>query len=149
LERRIVRARFNVNDFAAAALASEAPFEQAFVHEVAQHCQGCGHRGSGQVLWDLYVHTVAEDNRAHRQNMADFADLLGKPREGFHAKRMMGDVAQNDVAGTVAIAMLASVYWDIPLWKTVAGLFIAGELAHLAVGVDTAVIVRLKNMLKQ
>lgn len=81
--------------------------------------------------------------------MSDLADLLGKPREGFHAKRMMGDVAQNDVAGTVAIAMLASAYWDIPLWKTAAGLFIAGELAHLAAGVDTAVIVRLKNMLKQ
>lgn len=77
------------------------------------------------------------------------ADLLGKPREGFHADRMVGDLARNDVMGTVAIAALVSAYWDIPLWKTVGGLFILAEAAHFAAGVDTAVIVRLKNILKQ
>jgi hypothetical protein len=77
------------------------------------------------------------------------ADLFGKPREGFHAARCPCDLAINDVAGTVAIAALASAYWDIPLWKTVGGLFVLAEAAHLAVGVDTAGIVRLKKLFKK
>jgi hypothetical protein len=77
------------------------------------------------------------------------SELLGKPREGFHAERMTGDLARNDVLGTVVIAGLISAYWDVPLWKSVGGLFVLGEVAHLAAGVDTALIVRLKNVLKQ
>ena len=80
---------------------------------------------------------------------SSIADALGKPREGFHAERMAGDLAKNDVLGTVAIALMISAYWDVPLWKSAAGLFLLGEAAHLAAGVDTAVIVRLKNIVKQ
>jgi hypothetical protein len=40
---------------------------------------------------------------------------MGKPREGFHADRMAGDLARNDVLGTVVIAGLISAYWDVPL----------------------------------
>lgn len=76
-------------------------------------------------------------------------DLLGKPREGFHADRMAGDLARNDVVGTVAIAGLISAYWDVSLWKSVGGLFLLGTAAHVAGGVDTALVVRLKNVLKR
>jgi hypothetical protein len=76
-------------------------------------------------------------------------ELLGKPREGFHAERMTGDFARNDVLGTVAIAGLVSAYWDVPLWKSVGGLFLFSKAAHLAAGVDTALVVRLKNILKR
>ena len=58
---------------------------------------------------------------------------------------MAGDLARNDVLGTVVIAGLISAYWDVPLWKSVGGLFVLGEAAHLAAGVDTALIVHAQN----
>jgi hypothetical protein len=44
-------------------------------------------------------------------------ELLGKPREGFHAERMTGDCARNDVVGTVVEPGLVVAHWDVPLWK--------------------------------
>ena len=79
----------------------------------------------------------------------NISEALGKPREGFHAERMVGDLARNDVLGTIAIAVMVSAYWDVPLWKSLGGLFLLGEIAHVAAGVDTAVIVGLKNILNR
>ena len=81
--------------------------------------------------------------------MTSVADMLGKPREGFHAARLPKlDIATNDTLGTLGIAVAVSAVYEIPLWKTTIALFAVGEVAHMAFGVDTAVIKALKNMLR-
>ena len=75
-----------------------------------------------------------------------FKDSLGKPREGFHASRLPGDIATNDTLGTLGIASLISTVYDIPLWKTTVTLFVVGEVAHLSFGVETAVIQAIKKL---
>ena len=80
--------------------------------------------------------------------MTPLADVLGKPREGFHAARLPNiDIAANDTLGTLGIAALISAVYEIPLWKTSMGLFAIGEAAHLAFGVETAVVKAVKRLL--
>ena len=80
--------------------------------------------------------------------MTPLADVLGKPREGFHAARLPKiDIAANDTLGTLGIAAMISAVYDIPLWKTMTGLLVVGEGAHLAFGVETAVVKAVKRLL--
>lgn len=80
--------------------------------------------------------------------MTPLADVLGKPREGFHAARLPNlDIATNDTLGTLGIAVAFSAVYEIPLWKTTTALFVIGEAAHVAFGVDTAVVKAVKRLL--
>ena len=70
----------------------------------------------------------------------NLSDIFGKPNEGFHSARVpILDVAVNDTLGTLGLAMMLSMRYQIPLWKSSCGLFLLAEVAHIAFGVDTKV----------
>lgn len=72
-----------------------------------------------------------------------FADVFGKPNEGFHAQRLFG-LAQNDVIGTIALAAITSSIFDVKFHKSLIGWIVAGEALHISCGVDTALLRSLK-----
>jgi hypothetical protein len=71
-------------------------------------------------------------------------DSFGKPGEGFH-KHVFG-IAIGDVIGTAVAGYLLAETLNWPKFQTIAGLFIAGEVAHLYYNVDTAVTVAIKKI---
>lgn len=77
--------------------------------------------------------------------MSSLRDVFGAPRTGFHAARLPGDIAAYDTIGTIGVAMLLSAYTRSSLWATLAGLFVIGEAAHLALGVDTTIATAIKR----
>ena len=76
--------------------------------------------------------------------LCKYKDVLGVPKQGFHAKRVMG-FAANDVYGTIGIAaIIAVIIWLVykkPLLKTflisVVALFVLGILLHRLFCVNT------------
>lgn len=67
--------------------------------------------------------------------MPEISKIFGEPGQGTHEH--YGGIAIWDAVFTVIAAILLSWGADIPLWRTVLGLFIVGQGAHLAFGVDT------------
>lgn len=76
--------------------------------------------------------------------LCKYKDALGVPKQGFHAKRVMG-FAANDVYGTIGIAAIITlILWLVykkPLLKTflisVVALFVLGILLHRLFCVNT------------
>ena len=66
-----------------------------------------------------------------------YANILGTPGEGVHAQRFLG-LALNDTIATLVAALLTKWFFDVPLLYSILGWFIAGEVLHYALGVDTA-----------
>jgi hypothetical protein len=66
-----------------------------------------------------------------------YANALGVPGEGVHAQRFMG-LALNDTIATVVAAILTSWIFNVSLFYSLLGWFIAGEVLHYAFGVNTA-----------
>ena len=66
-----------------------------------------------------------------------YKHALGIPGEGFHAPRILG-FARNDTLGTIVLAILTTWIWGIPLWKSLVGWFVGGELLHWMFGTQTA-----------
>lgn len=64
-------------------------------------------------------------------------NFFGAPRTGVHAYRVF-DIAVVDAGMTVAAGVLLGRYMDWSPYKTVAGLFVLGVVAHKAFGVPTA-----------
>ena len=64
-------------------------------------------------------------------------NALGEPGKGFHATRI-GGLALYDILGTIAIALLTSYYFGIPIWASLIGWFLLGEVLHWYFGVKTA-----------
>jgi hypothetical protein len=77
-----------------------------------------------------------------------YAFIFGKPGEGAHSRRFFG-FAFVDLIGTVLLAILVTYIWDVPLWKSIVGMFILGEVLHYLFGSQTAFLttlgVRIKN----
>jgi hypothetical protein len=74
--------------------------------------------------------------------MCPFADILGIPEKGFHEARI-GDFALNDTIGTIGLAVVTSVVFDIEWKKSLVYWFVGGEILHYAFGVETAFIKKL------
>ncbi len=69
--------------------------------------------------------------------MCKFANIFGKPGEGFHSARLLG-MARNDLVLTViAGIIIAMVTGTDPLLSTVK-LFFLGQIFHYWFKVDTA-----------
>jgi len=66
-----------------------------------------------------------------------YANALGTPGEGVHAQRFLG-LALNDTIATLVAALLTKWFFDVPLLYSILGWFVAGEVLHYALGVDTA-----------
>jgi len=66
-----------------------------------------------------------------------FADILGKPGQGFHSTRFLG-LALYDTIGTILIAIVTSIVFKIPVLYSIIGWFVAGEILHYWFGTNTA-----------
>ena len=71
-----------------------------------------------------------------------YAFIFGRPNEGVHSRRFMGYAVVDSVA-TVLAAILITYIWNVPIWKSVIGLFIVGEILHYLFGVQTAFLTTL------
>ena len=74
-----------------------------------------------------------------------YRDVLGRPREGVHAARILGrrgaarfsSTAAADYLGTLAIAAAVAYFADVPLVLCTVVAFVLGELLHYVFGVRT------------
>jgi hypothetical protein len=71
-----------------------------------------------------------------------FAFALGVPGQGIHAARIYG-YALNDTIMTVIAALITAYVYEIPVWKSLVGWFVTGEVLHYLFGVQTAVLTTL------
>jgi hypothetical protein len=79
--------------------------------------------------------------------LCKYKSILGNPGVGVHSYRLF-NLAVVDVALTVLLAYLLSVWKRWTFWKTFVGLFVLGEILHYIFCVDTAVIVAIDGFLK-
>lgn len=66
-----------------------------------------------------------------------YANILGIPEQGIHAKRFMG-IALNDTLMTIVAALLTSLIFRISILYSMIGWFLGGEILHYLFGVNTA-----------
>jgi hypothetical protein len=66
-----------------------------------------------------------------------YANALGVPGEGVHAKRIFG-FAFNDIVATIIGAIIFSVLFNVDLWKSLVFWFVLGEVLHYVLGTQTA-----------
>jgi len=71
-----------------------------------------------------------------------YKHILGIPEKGFHATRLFG-FALNDMLGTIGLALIVTYMYEVPLWKSIVGMFVLGEVLHYAFGVQTAFLTRI------
>jgi hypothetical protein len=63
--------------------------------------------------------------------------IFGVPEKGFHATRLFG-FAVNDTLGTIGLALIGTYFFNIPVWKSLVGMFVLGEVLHYLFGTQTA-----------
>ena len=66
-----------------------------------------------------------------------FANALGEPGKGIHAKRIFG-LAQNDILMTIAAAAITAYVFNINFAVSLAAWFVTGEILHYIFGTQTA-----------
>lgn len=66
-----------------------------------------------------------------------YANALGVPGEGVHAKRIFG-LAFNDIVATIIGAIIFSLLFNVSLWKSLVFWFVIGEILHYGFGTQTA-----------
>lgn len=66
-----------------------------------------------------------------------YATVLGIRGQGVHSKRFLG-MALNDILATIVAALMTSYFFNVSLLYSLLGWFLAGEVFHIAFGVDTA-----------
>ena len=76
--------------------------------------------------------------------LCKYADILGKPNEGFHKPRLLG-MARNDLIGYFIIVIVIVIVCKTSLVKTAVIVFIVAQLMHAMFCVETAFIKFLKN----
>jgi len=79
--------------------------------------------------------------------LCKYKSILGNPGVGVHSYRLF-NISVVDVALTVLLAYLLSVWKRWTFWKTFIGLFVLGEILHYIFCVDTAVIVAIDGFLR-
>lgn len=77
--------------------------------------------------------------------MSNVKDIFGKPNTGLHSIRI-ANIAVVDVALTIFIGYLISVFFECDLITTIIVLFIIGEILHLLLGVETTVARWIKKL---
>ncbi len=71
-----------------------------------------------------------------------YANILGEPGTGFHSWRIGpgNGIALGDTIATIIIAVMTSYFFNVNIWYSLIGWFVAGEIAHWAFGVQSAVL---------
>jgi hypothetical protein len=69
--------------------------------------------------------------------------IFGVPEKGFHAKRLFG-FALGDTLGTIGLALIVTYFFKVPVWKSIVGMFVLGEVLHYAFGVQTAFLTAIR-----
>lgn len=70
-----------------------------------------------------------------------YANILGEPGKGVHSWRIGGFAAADTIA-TIVAAIITAYLYNINVWYSLIGWFIAGEILHWIFGVPSAVLVR-------
>lgn len=70
--------------------------------------------------------------------LCKYKDILGKPKKGIHSYRLF-NIAVADVALTLIVSKLISVYTKISVYKTFIVLFLLGILLHRLFCVRTTI----------
>ena len=71
-----------------------------------------------------------------------YAFIFGRPKEGAHSTRFMGYAVVDSVA-TVLLAILLAYLFNTEFWVTLFLTFVAGEILHYVMGVQTQFLTRL------
>jgi len=71
-----------------------------------------------------------------------YAFIFGKPGEGAHSRRFFG-FALVDLIGTVLLGVMVTYFYGVPLWKSVLGMFVLGEILHYLFGSQTKFLTTL------
>ena len=71
-----------------------------------------------------------------------YAFIFGKPRQGAHSTRFMGFAVVDSVA-TVLLAILLAYLFNTKFWFTLLATFVAGEILHYIMGVQTQFLTTL------
>jgi hypothetical protein len=72
-------------------------------------------------------------------SLCDYADILGRPREGIHSWHILG-VAVVDVGLTVALTKAIQYRYKTSFGGTLIAVTVVAELFHYVIGVDTNVM---------
>lgn len=77
-----------------------------------------------------------------QETKCPYANLLGEPGKGVHAKRIFG-LAANDIYMTIIAAIITSYTFNINFLYSFGAWFVLGEILHYAFGTKTALLVML------
>ena len=66
-----------------------------------------------------------------------YANILGVPGQGVHARRIFG-LALNDILATIVLAFITTFFIRVSFIKSLVVWFILGEVLHYAFGTKTA-----------
>jgi len=69
--------------------------------------------------------------------LCPYKTLLGIREQGVHSARVLG-LARNDIVMTVLGALATSYFFKVSILWSLIGWFVAGEVLHILLGVDTA-----------
>lgn len=71
--------------------------------------------------------------------LCNYQNVLGAPRSGLHAIRIVGDTAAVDYFGTIGLSMLVTWLTKVPLEIATVGMFVTSILLHWTFCVPTNV----------
>jgi len=75
---------------------------------------------------------------------AQYSDIFGTPRQGFHETRIPYlDVALWDTIGTIVIAIVLALIFDLSIWLTVSIAFCLAIFLHYLFCVKTKLTVAM------
>ena len=66
-----------------------------------------------------------------------YANILGIPGQGVHARRIFG-LALNDILATIVLAFLTTFFVRVSFAESLIGWLILGEVLHYVFGTKTA-----------
>jgi hypothetical protein len=69
-----------------------------------------------------------------------YANILGEPGKGVHSSRI-GPFALADTIATIIAAIITAYVYNINVWYSLIGWFVAGEVLHWIFGVRSAALV--------
>ena len=76
--------------------------------------------------------------------LCEYKDILGKPGEGFHSRRI-GGFALGDIIGTIIIGIIIAIVFHVNIFAAVFGTFAVGTFMHWLFCVDTTFMHLLRS----
>ena len=73
----------------------------------------------------------------YRKMPCPYANILGVPGQGVHAKRFFG-LALNDILATIVLAVITTFFIKVSFVGSLVGWLVIGEILHYWFGTKTA-----------